>query len=78
MKNLANSNPSSNSSEEVDDESKRMKKMFDSVDSNSYERAEAAAARDELVVVERELTEAESKVKTLEEDDFSGTRYGGK
>eukprot|EP00943_MAST-04B_sp_MAST-4B-sp1_P009304 g9304.t1 len=71
-----NSNPSSNSSEEVDDESKRMKKMFDSVDSNSYERAEAAAARDELVVVERELTEAESKVKTLEEDDFSGTRYG--
>jgi protein kinase C substrate 80K-H len=69
-------NPSSDGSEAESDETERIKTLFATVDSNSHERPEAATARGELVVVEREFNEAEQAVKALEGDDFSGTRYG--
>ena len=53
-----------------------IKKMFGAVDSTTHTRAEAAAAREEVENVERELNEAEQAIKALEEDDVSSDRYG--
>ena len=56
-------NPSSDGSEAEVDETGRIKALFATVDSNSHERPEAATARGELVVVEREFNEADQAVK---------------
>ena len=50
--------------------------MFGVADSTTHTRAEAAAAREEVENVEREINEAEQAVKALEEDDVSSDRYG--
>ena len=62
--------------EAKDTEEENIKKMFGAVDSTTHTRAEAAAAREEVENVERELNEAEQAIKALEEDDVSSDRYG--
>merc|ERR1711937_594065 len=62
--------------EAKDTEEENIKKMFGAVDSATHTRAEAAAAREEVENVERELNEAEQAIKALEEDDVSSDRYG--
>ena len=50
--------------------------MFGVADSTTHTPGEAAAAREEVENVEREINEAEQAVKALEEDNVSSDRYG--
>ena len=69
-------NDKSTEDEANDTEEQKIKKMFEAVDSTTHTRAEAAAARQEEQVAERELNEAEQAMKALEDDDVSSDRYG--
>eukprot|EP00944_MAST-04C_sp_MAST-4C-sp1_P009587 g9587.t1 len=71
-----NADDKSTENETEETEEEKIKKMFGVADSTTHTRAEAAAAREEVENVEREINEAEQAVKALEEDNVSSDRYG--